>query len=167
MDESLQELEAELKSLQPRRPSAQWSARIGHELAVIPVRTHYTSATNLSSWKWFGWRTAVTAAAVALVTTLGVLNFKPAQPVAAPTPPVVANPNPAPASRDRYPPVAATNVLYDLKDEGPVRLDGDTSARRLRYRYLDTYTLKNPKGNASLKWSVPRDEIRVLPTSFN
>jgi hypothetical protein len=167
MDESLQELETELKSLQPRRPSAQWSARVGRELAVAPARTQYTSATNLSSWKWFGWRSAVTAAAVALVTTLGVLNFKPVQPASVTTPPVVASTNSAPASRDHYPPVTATNVLYDLKDEGLVQVDSDTSARRLRYRYLDTYTLKNPKGNASLKWSVPRDEIRVLPTSFN
>lgn len=174
MDESLQEFEAELKSLQPRRPSAQWSDRIGRELAVAPARTPYTTASNMNSWKWLGWRVAV-ASAVVLVAALGVLNFKPAQPAAVTTPPwaVVANPAPvkttveAPASPDRYQPVAATNVLYDLKDEGLVRLDGDTSARRLRYRYLDTYTWRNPKGNASLKWSVPRDEIRVLPTSFN
>ena len=38
---------------------------------------------------------------------------------------------------------------------------------RLRYRYLDTYTWKDPRSNASLKWSVPRDEIRVLPASLN
>src|SRR5258708_24505744 len=116
---------------------------------------------------WLGGRQGVPAAAVARVTTLGVLNFKPMQPAAVTTPPVVASTNSAPASRDRYPPVTATNVLYDLKDEGLVQVDGDTAARRLRYRYLDTYTLKNPKRNASLKWSVPRDEIRVLPTSFN
>ena len=85
--------------------------------------------------------------------------------------PVGANPRPLlmSASRlpDRYQPVAATNVLYDLKDEGTVYLDGDTPARRLRYRYLDTYTWKNPRNNASLKWSVPRDEIRVLPASLH
>src|ERR1700694_3022671 len=108
MDESLQELEAELKSLQPRRPSAQWSARVGRELAVAPFRTQYTSATNLSSWKWFGWRTAVDAAAGALVTPLGFLISKPVHPASVTTPPVVASANPAPASRDHYPPATAT-----------------------------------------------------------
>src|SRR5258708_16568531 len=105
MDESLQELEAEWTSLQPRCLAAQWSARVDRELTAAPARTQYTSATNLSSWKWFGWRTAVTAAAVALVTTLGVLNFKPMQPAAVTTPPVVASTNPAPPSLHRYPPL--------------------------------------------------------------
>jgi hypothetical protein len=48
-----------------------------------------------------------------------------------------------------------------------VSLEGQTSVRRLRYRYVDTYTWKSSHGNASLKWSVPRDEIRVLPVSLN
>jgi hypothetical protein len=63
--------------------------------------------------------------------------------------------------------VSVSNVLYDLKDEGTVRVEGQDPVRRLRYRYVDTYTWKNSSGNASLKWSVPRDEIRVLPVSFN
>jgi hypothetical protein len=43
----------------------------------------------------------------------------------------------------------------------------DTSARQVRARYVDTYTWKNPRSNASLKWSVPRDEVRVIPTSWH
>ena len=45
--------------------------------------------------------------------------------------------------------------------------DDGTPARRVRARYLDTYTWRNPATNASLKWSVPRDEIRVLPARLN
>jgi hypothetical protein len=63
--------------------------------------------------------------------------------------------------------VKAANVLYDLQDEGPVLLEDNTPARRIRARYVDTYTWKNPATKASLKWSVPRDEVRVLPASFH
>ena len=180
MDESFHELEAELKALRPQQPSlllrgrieGAIAARVGAAAACSP---RYIAATNLNSWKWFGWRSAGVAAAVALLVTLGWLNSR-VVPALGPMPPPVQlarNPPGQPASRgahadrDRYQPVAATNVLYDLKDEGRVMVDGDTPARRLRYRYLDTYTWKNPRTNASLKWSVPRDEIRVLPASMN
>ena len=161
MDDSLQELEDELKSLSLRAPSAELTDRIAADLAGAQARTdaarpRYTTSTNLSSWKWVGWRTAGLAAAAAVI---GVMNFKitPAQP-----PAVVANVSP-----DAYKPVTATNVLYDMKDEGLVKTEDDTAARRMRYRYLDTYTWKNPKTNASIKWSVPRDEIRLVAATLN
>jgi len=44
-----------------------------------------------------------------------------------------------------------------------VTLDDGTTARRLRQSYLDRITWKNPETNASLVWSVPREEIRVVP----
>ena len=181
MDESLHELEAELKSLRPQRPALPLLERIGRELAVAGVESaatvspRYTSATNLNSWKWFGWRTAGVTAALALVAAVSWVNFgEKAAPASATSPvqlaetsPALPVPRPPTAGSDRYQSVAATNVLYDLKDEGRVYVDGDTPARRFRYRYLDTYTWKNPRNNASLKWSMPRDEIRVLPASLN
>jgi hypothetical protein len=177
MDESFDELEAELKSLHLRRPAPALLERIGSELAVAAPSAagpRYTSATNLNSWKWLGWRAAGLAAAFALITTVSWLNLERKAPVVTRTPEQIAATSPArPTSdtampaKERRPSVAATNVLYDLKDEGTVYVNGDTPARRLRYRYLDTYTWKNPRNNASLKWSVPRDEIRVLPASLN
>ncbi len=169
MDESLQELENELKTLPPRRASARWLAQVNRELAAeLPAsaRPRYATATNLNSWKWLGWRTAGLAAALALVAAIGFFNFRRAQPES--TGPAVASvlPPAAPASVAAYQPVTATNVLYDLKDEGAVKVEGDTSARQVRARYVDTYTWKNPRNNASIKWTVPRDEIRVVPASY-
>ena len=177
MDESLNELEAELKSLRLQRPAAPLLDRIGRDLAASPAAPggpRYAAATNLNSWKWLGWRSAGLAATIALVVTVSWRNLEKAVPAAVAPPSNIVGTGPAqptPAVRipiaDRYQPVAAANVLYDLKDEGTVYVDGTTPARRLRYRYLDTYTWKNPRNNASLKWSVPRDEIRVLPASLN
>ncbi len=170
MDESLQELENELKTLQPRRAPARWLDQINRELAAelpAPARPRYATATNLGSWKWLGWRTAGLAAALALVATVGLVSLR--RPVAPAAPAgLAAIPAPATSATElRYEPVAASNVLYDLKDEGEVRLAGETSARQVRARYVDTYTWKNPRNNASLKWTVPRDEIRVVPASYN
>lgn len=190
-DTSLQDLENELKALRPRRPSVLLRARVEHELspsadaarpataaapAALPT---YTSATTLRSWQWFSWQMAA-AASVALAVSLAVWHWQSAEPAAtrAPEPELAqATPTAAPpatefqpqalASRDTYRPVKAANVLYDLQDEGPVLLEDNTPARRIRARYVDTYTWKNPATNASLKWSVPRDEVRVMPASFH
>jgi hypothetical protein len=181
MDESLHELESELKSLRPQRPAPGLLHRLERDLAApgdgsaTPARPRYTSATNLNSGKWLGWRAVGIAVALALVATLGWMNWRGKAMPASDIPAeqlagnglLVPPPRTFPTGSDRYQPVAATNVLYDLKDEGPVKVDGDAPAHRLRYRYLDTYTWKNPRNNASLKWSVPRDEIRVLPASLN
>lgn len=170
MDESFHDLELELKSLQPRHPSDLWLDCVRHHLGTAAGPARYATATNLRSWKWFGWRAAGVAAALALVATVSFVRFRSTAPAVLPVPPVAvqlplaADPQ---VRRDLYEPVAATNVLYDLQDEGLVKGEGDAPARRLRYRYLDTYTWKNPRSHASIKWSVPRDEIRVLPASYN
>jgi hypothetical protein len=146
-------------------------------------RPRYTSATSLRSWKWFSWQMAA-AASVALAVSLAVWRWQSADasgasapqaltPAPAPQPTAVVAPETAESSRtalaaaDTYRPVKAANVLYDLQDEGPVLLEDNTPARRIRARYVDTYTWKNPATKASLKWSVPRDEVRVLPASFH
>ena len=63
-------------------------------------------------------------------------------------------------------PVAAEKVLYAARDEGLVTLEDGTTARRERLSYVDTITWKNPRTNASLTWSVPREEVRVVPVHF-
>ena len=201
MDDSLQNLENELKALRPRRPSVLLRARVEHELAqdaapadtpapvihtavsAAPAR-RYTTATTLRSWKWFSWQMAA-AAAVACVVSLGVWQWtatgavEPIAPslAAAPVTSGSAAERPegamtavaarAPAATDAFRPVKAANVLYDVRDEGVVFLEDNTPARQVRARYVDTYTWRNPATNASLKWSVPRDEVRMLPASFH
>jgi hypothetical protein len=101
------------------------------------------------------------------VAMIGLVSLRRPVPAAAPGV-VAAAPTPAtPAAVKAYEPVAASNVLYDLKDEGEVKLAGEASARQVRARYVDTYTWKNPRNNASIKWTVPRDEIRVVPASYH
>jgi hypothetical protein len=172
MDDSLQDLERELQTLALRRPSAQLLERIERDLAgpaesaQAAQRPRYTTATNLTSWKWNRWRTASLAAALALAAVLGLVY----SPKRVPSPgvlPGVANPASSSGSAAQYAPVAASNVLYDLKDEGLIKGEDGVPLRRVHYRYVDTYSWKSTKRNASLKWSMPRDEIRIIPASLN
>ncbi len=170
MDDTLQELENELKRLTPRRPSAglmqAMEREFGPEAVAAPAR-RYSTATSLRSWKWATWSFAGVAAAIALVAVLQS-NRRPAkssasilaatQTVASKTPVTPVN---------RYQPVRASSVLYDLKEDGTAYLPDRTEGRQVRYRYVDTYTWKNPATNASLRWSVPRDEVRVVRASLD
>lgn len=168
MDNSLQELENELKRLAPRRPSAAVFQKLEDELGAprpTAPTPRYTTSTSLRSWKWAGWSAAGFAAAIAFVAMLQtgrqavplVTSAKPVEVAAVQLPSV----NPS-EPINRYQPVKATSVLYDLKEEGLTSLPDQTEGRQVRYRYVDSYTWKNPATNASLRWSVPRDEVRFV-----
>jgi hypothetical protein len=173
MDEYLQDLENELKRLTPRRPSAGLVAALERELGPVPVvapAPRYSSATNLRSWKWASWSLSGMAAAIAVVAIV-LFNRQAASPTLA-TPVVVTTTQPEASQPvqvplNRYEPVHASSVLYDMKEDGATTLPDQTEGRQVRYRYVDTYTWKNPATNASLRWSVPRDEVRLVRASLD
>jgi hypothetical protein len=141
--------------------------RLERELGPASAPRRYTTATSLRSWKWAGWSLAG-AAAVAVGFLLVGISRLPVSPFprtaatsrAAPTPEAVPVAN-------RYEPVRASSVLYEMKDDGLAMLPDNTQGRQVRYRYVDTYTWKNPATKASLKWSVPRDEVRLVQASLD
>jgi hypothetical protein len=166
MDDTLQDLENELKRLRPRGPSAELLTRLDSDLGA-PVRPRrYVSATSLRSWKWAGWSLAgATAVAALLLALRPTASVAPTPTRATPASTVAqAASRPTPG---RYTPVRASSVLYDMKEDGFTRLSDNSEARQVRYRYVDTYTWKNPSTNASLRWSVPRDEVRVVRASLD
>ena len=143
MDNDLHELEAELKRLRPVAVSVCLTSEVERRLGG-PRHTF---------WAW-----AALPLAAALV---GVVLLKDKAAVA-PVAPALA---PA-RTLTTYKPVSAQNLLYDSRDEGLVTLADGTTARRYRSSYVDTITWKNPGTQASLRWSVPRTEERVVPVSF-
>ena len=151
MDEEDLQLEAELKRLRPRALAPAVEARVAAGLA----------GRRRVAIGW--WVALPLAAALALV----VVPWRQA-PDADHVPLSAAiAPDPLPASPpDEYKPVAAENLLYAARDEGVVTLADGVRARRLRRSYVDTITWRNPRTNASLTWSVPRDEVRVVPVNF-
>lgn len=147
MDDELQQLEAELKQLRPAAPSRELRARLDRELKLQPH-------TSRAWWLWAGAMPVAAAIAVALILATRRDHTQP--------PPTQV----AAATLATFKPVAAENVLYAAQDDGPVTLADGTSARRERLSYVDTITWKDPRTNASVRWSVPREEVRVVPVSF-
>jgi hypothetical protein len=143
MDNDLSELEAELKRLRPVAVSVSLTSEVNRKL----------DGTRHTFWAW-----AALPLAAALVGVV-LLKDKAVGPPVAPTlaPALIVT---------TYKPVSAENLLYDSRDEGLVTLADGTTARRYRRSYVDTITWKNHGTQASLRWSVPRTEERVVPVTF-
>ena len=144
MDNELHELEAELKRLRPIAPSEIVTARIGAGL----------TARRRNFW---GWAALPLAAALVGAVLLKNRSVEPATKPAANTLPTKI--------AATFKPVSAENVLYEHRDNGLVTLADGTTARRYRNSYVDTITWKDTRTQASLRWSVPRTEDRVVPVT--
>lgn len=151
MDDELLTLEAELKRLSPLPPTPGLAAQIAAELR--PRRRAAGAAA------WF-WGIALPAAAAVAVLIAKPWRWTERVPLATPA---TAEARPAEAV---FKPVAVENVLYSAQDEGIITLGDGTAARRERLRYLDTIIWRNPHTNASLTWTLPREEVRVIPVSL-
>lgn len=158
MDDDLKELETELKRLNPVAPSAACINRLHHALAPGAIRR---SPARRPGWWWL----ALPAAALFAVifTRWEPVEVQPAAERSAATPTPAAVPAP---DGTTLKPVAARNLLYAADDEGLVVLDDGTPAHRERLHYVDTITWRDPRTNASLQWSVPREEVRIVPVQY-
>lgn len=157
MDDETQELEAELTRLRPTALPATLERRVAAELTQVEQ-----AGVRRAKRPW--WRVALPAAAA-----LAIVAAWPGREAGTPAMHDV-NATRARAARplaaDLLKPVAAENVLVAAQDEGVVTLQDGTTARRSRLQYVDTITWKNPRTNASLTWTVPREEVRVVPIAF-
>jgi hypothetical protein len=150
MDDDFSSLEKELIRLQPTRPSANVERQLESELS--------TTATPRSRMSW--WPAAI-ALPIAAAIALAVFTARRA------TPSVIANVSAEKsADKDALKPVTAENVLYAATDEGMVTLANGIPAHRERLKFVDTITWQNPTTRASLTWTVPREEVRVVPVRY-
>jgi hypothetical protein len=60
-------------------------------------------------------------------------------------------------------PVEAQELLQSAQAEGWVTLDDGTKAQQLRLRYLETVRWSD--GDRTLTWTLPREELRILPVA--
>jgi hypothetical protein len=162
MDDDFQDLEKELKALRPRDPSRWLLARLEREFAADDDRAVDRRARFRLSWKWAGW-SALAGAACAVL--LAIAPHRSAEPMAY-APPVAATVAAPEQPADVYKPVRADKMLVSAEEEARLTLSDGTPARRVRAQYVDTITWKNLRTNASFQWSVPREEVRVVPVVF-
>ncbi|HVU16068.1 MAG TPA: hypothetical protein VHD32_04050 [Candidatus Didemnitutus sp.] len=166
MDDSLIELEQELARLRPVKPSLALQARIeadlarGDSRAEIPLTEKPLSGARRNLR--MAWSLCAAAAAVIVATTWRGVGTEPVgmdRRNESGTDAVVSNATPPSAD--------VATVLYGASPESGVYLHDQTPVQQVRYRYLDTYTWRNPATHASMQWTVPRDEIRVVAASLH
>ena len=154
MDDEPPQFEAELRGLRPAAPPPRLLARLERELAAPP------RPAPMAWWIWAG--VLPIAAAFAVMITFATKRDG-ARPVTSVAREITGVTMLAPAT---FKPVAAENLLYAALDEGLVTLADGTPARRERFNYVDTITWRNPRTNASVRWSVPREDVRVVPVNL-
>ncbi len=130
--------------LRPKALRPQFASRLERELGR-PSRIS-------DVWIWL----SIPAAAL---FTAAVLFWE--RPSASPVAPV-----PAPVADAAFKPVGIRDVLVNSRDEGYVVLADGRTARRMIEAHVDTITWRNPRSAASIQWSVPREELRIVPVVF-
>jgi hypothetical protein len=147
-DEDFTELEAELRSLKPSGLATDFASRVERTLSgPTPVNFH---RREFHSGEWFAWPIAACFVfTVAWLSGTGQSEERQLRLEAANSP-------------STYKPVEAENILYDVREEGLTTMPDGTPARRVRDRYLDVFTWENAAAS-SVRWSVPRDEVRLIP----
>ena len=159
MDNELSQLEAELARMRPADPTRALVRRIEAELANVEVPRGFS---------WYDWMLAAALPAAAMIV-LVLTQLPPGDETRTPIEAKVSPPAETQAlatSDDALKPVTAEKLLVSADDEGLVILDDGTPARRARLHFVDTITWRHPRTNASLTWTVPREEVRVVPVAF-
>jgi hypothetical protein len=157
MDEEFEQLEAELRRLRPIAPGEGLRGAIARELAPAPSANFFRRART---WIALPVAAAIVGSLLYFTAFTGLNSSKPVTPVSASSR-VAVQP-----SAPQFKPVAARNILVSATDEGLVSLADGTPARRIRQSYVDTITWQNAATKASLTWTVPREEVKVVPVSY-
>ncbi len=144
MDEDLDNLEAELMRLRPTALRPDFASRMDLGLR----RPRWVPVMGI----WLTVPAAALFAAAALFW--GRPSAKPAELASALT------------GEAAFKPVGVRDVLVNSRDEGYVVLADGRTARRLLEAHVDTIVWRNPGSAASIQWSVPREELRIVPVIF-
>jgi hypothetical protein len=172
MDEDLKDLEEELANLRPAVVQSELRARVARRL-------DQRLASNLLRVWW----TFPAAAALAFGLVLELRRIEPQKSGFSTIASVQGGADssgavsrmgnggrpqvePAAESANEFKPIEAIDLLCAKSDEGAVTLEDGTLARRTSESHLDTIFWRDPGSGASLYWTVPRDEIRVIPVNF-
>lgn len=154
MNDDYSDIENELRNLRPKAPSRKLRARMEAELGG--------PRSTLSRWRRIHWL-VIPAGFAALAFALIISVHKAPETVSAPQIPALVAGTPAPVTS--FKPVSFEKLILESRTEGKLELPDGTVVRRVRELSEDTYVWRNPKTKARLEWTVPSEEIRIVPVS--
>jgi hypothetical protein len=162
------ELENELKKLRPLSPSTELFSRVEQGLADVAgdeALSDKVIRPDRFRVSWLSMVIALGAAAVLLI--IARIDLKhPANNI-----PAVASITPAPSisattPTNQFIPAGATQVVYNMRDEGLHFPSGSAQpVRRVRSQMRETLQWRNPATGASLRVSYPSEQVELIPIS--
>jgi hypothetical protein len=167
MNES--DFENELRRLRPAAPLPRMEQAIARELTEAAtvqklhghprsgtiVRTKESPLARLLSG--LGW--ACGGAAVAVIATISLYPF--------PTPqPVTYAPDVVESEDVLFEPSESSSELLATAESGVIYTDEEEPTRILRYNSLERYVWANPSTGARVEVEMPREDVVLLPVSF-
>jgi len=160
------DIEKDLRSLRPKKPSAQLAERIARQLEEPAARSALAEDKIVRPlWFRFGGlslgATLAAAAAIFILARLDNFTIERHGPKTA-----GAKPAPAALNSAQFIPDGATRVVYHTQDDGLIFPQGaDAPVRRVRSRTKETLEWRNPRTGASLRVTYPSEEVRLIPVS--
>jgi hypothetical protein len=164
------EIENELKKMRPAAPSPVLFERVEEALENSadrePAGSHDTRWWRRFTGSPYGIGISLAAAAVLLL--LVRIHLDRPEPRGGQV--AQSSPDPTrettPVYANRFIPAAATQVVYNKRDEGLQFASGyEQPLRRLRYQTRETMQWRNPATGESLRVSYPSEEIVLIPVS--
>ena len=163
MNES--EFENELRALRPLTPPTALEAGIARDLAAAPSAEDGTR--DEARWSRDGWTVrrlfsrlgwALGGAAVASVIILSPYGPRPSQAQRAP--------DPANRATASFLPTESSRELVGAENGGLLYDENHAPSQVLRYSSLERHTWANPSTGARLEVEVPREDVVLVPVSF-
>ncbi len=163
----IEDIERELRQLHPVPPSEGLQARMAEELVEKATRTAEKRAGRILIRNFrFRWAASFAlAAAFAIMAYFGIPETAQVNETPPTTMDMAEVEIPAalePTSSSKYIPVKARHVLMNAREEGIFYIEDDIPARKMRYRFVDSYTWKNPDDGSFLQVAVPREEVLLI-----
>jgi hypothetical protein len=166
MNDDFTDLENELKQLSPRPVSEGLRQRVAVQLetaafcesqAIVhrfPVEQYRKPRNSLRVMFWSASSAAIAAVWVFLALS-GTESLR--QPVTTLPLQVAASD----IAQTHFKPVSVKQQVLETQDLGFVTLSDGSTAKKVYEKAVDTYTWRDAKTNASLSWSIPREELRT------
>ncbi len=164
MNDDLEKLEKELKTLKPR-PLSDFTkhgiaGQLGRESGGAGEEIRHEPLVR-------GWGLVFLRAAAGLLIVLGgIFTFlylsrtRQEQPVPVPT--LAQVPLPADVARPNYQPVSCESTLVHQQDEGTHVLVNNGPVRRVRYHFVDNMQWHDPERGVTLTKTAPREEVVLV-----
>ena len=168
MNES--DFENALRKLSPAAPPARLEQAIARELTKATLslapRVHQLSGKIIRTKErplsrlFFGLCWATGGAAVALIAAfgLGLLHTPQTTPVAQPT--LVAK------AENIFEATESSRELLETEDSGLIYTEEQEPNRVVRYNSMERYVWANPATGAQVEVEVPREDVVLVPVSF-